>query len=85
MLWLLLQSEGLMGVKCGPCHRGQPGAYYSGEWGLIEELWQVGGGGAAAADAAVSLEVRESVMMDTADRPVRKFRGKGEEAPSSEH
>lgn len=41
--------------------------------------------GWGAADAAVSLGVRKSIMMDTADRPVRKFGGKGEEAPSSEH
>lgn len=34
-------------------------------------------------DAAVVPGVRKRGRMDTADRPVRKFREKGEEAPSS--
>lgn len=49
------------------------------------EGWEGMHRGWIAADAAVPPEVRKRGMMDSADRPVRKFRRKGEEAPSSGH
>lgn len=49
---------------------------------------EAGGGGIrgwCGVDAALLPGVGKKGMMDTADRPVRKFREKGEEAPSSGH
>lgn len=51
----------------------------------MEEMWQESDGGGVLLMQQCRLGSGRGGMMDTADRPVRKFQGKGEEAPSSGH
>lgn len=53
--------------------------------GVMEEMWQESDGGGVLLMQQCRLGSGRGGMMDTADRPVRKFQGKGEEAPSSGH
>lgn len=56
--------------------------------GVMRQDCEAGAGGIrgwCGVDAALLPGVGKKGMMDTADRPVRKFREKGEEAPSSGH
>lgn len=71
-----------MGFKCGSCHRRQPGAYYSGGVGEGVNV-ETDRGGGGFCQCSYCLGSGRGGMMYTADRPARKFLGKGEEAPSS--
>lgn len=76
MPWLSLQQGRLMGFKCVSCHRGQPGSRGVLYWRRCGHA-VMGGIGGGLLLMQQSPGVRKKHMMDTADRPVRKFGGKG--------